>query len=61
MCVAMPYEVVMHELAVQELESLRAFDQRRILADIREHLSDQPAIPTRRRKCLASLVPTFEA
>src|SRR5271170_1116934 len=56
----MPYEIVVHELAIEELESLRAFDQRRVLADIREQLSDQPGAPTRRRKCLIDLTPSFE-
>ena len=48
----MAYQIVVHELAIEELESIRAFDQRRILADIRELLADQPSVPTRRRKCL---------
>jgi mRNA-degrading endonuclease RelE of RelBE toxin-antitoxin system len=56
----MGYEIVVHELAVEELESLRAFDQRRILAEIREQLGDQPGVPTRRRKCLLDLTPSFE-
>jgi mRNA-degrading endonuclease RelE of RelBE toxin-antitoxin system len=56
----MAYEIVVHELAVEELESLRAFDQRRLLADIREQLADQPGVPTRRRKCLIDLTPSFE-
>jgi mRNA-degrading endonuclease RelE of RelBE toxin-antitoxin system len=56
----MRYEIVVHELAVEELESLRAFDQRRILAEIREQLGDQPGVPTRRRKCLIDLTPSFE-
>lgn len=56
----MRYEIVVHELAVEELESFRAFDQRRILAEIREQLGNQPAVPTRRRKCLADLTPSFE-
>jgi hypothetical protein len=53
-------EIVVNELAIEELESLRAFDQRRILADIREQLADQPGVPTRRRKCLIDLTPSFE-
>lgn len=57
---SMAYDIVVHELAVKELESLRAFDQRRVLADIREQLADQPAVPTRRRKCLIDLTPSFE-
>jgi mRNA-degrading endonuclease RelE of RelBE toxin-antitoxin system len=56
----MHYEIVVHELAVEELESLRAFDQRRILGEIREHLSHQPSVPTRRRKCLIDLLPSFK-
>jgi mRNA-degrading endonuclease RelE of RelBE toxin-antitoxin system len=56
----MRYEIVVHELALDELESLRSFDQRRVLAEIREQLSDQPTLPTRRRKCLIDLTPSFE-
>ena len=56
----MRYEIVVHELALEELESLRAFDQRRILGDIREQLGDEPGVPTRRRKCLIDLTPAFE-
>jgi len=56
----MRYEIVVHELALGELYSLRSFDQRRGLAEIREQLSDQPTVPTRRRKCLIDLTPSFE-
>ncbi|HVA45448.1 MAG TPA: type II toxin-antitoxin system RelE/ParE family toxin [Pirellulales bacterium] len=56
----MPYDIVMHELAVRELEDLRAFDQRRLVAEIRGQLSDQPTTATRRRKCLIDLTPSFE-
>ncbi|SRR5579883_1377963 len=56
----MRYEIVVHELALEELESFRAFDQRRILAEIREQLADQPSVPTRRRKSLIDLTPSFE-
>jgi mRNA-degrading endonuclease RelE of RelBE toxin-antitoxin system len=56
----MHYEIVVHELAVEELESLRAFDQRRILGEIREQLDYQPATATRRRKCLIDLTPSFD-
>lgn len=56
----MRYEIVVHETAVEELESFRAFDRRRILAEIREQLVDQPGVPTRRRKCLIDLTPSFE-
>ncbi len=56
----MPYEIVVHELALEELESLQPFDQRRVLAEIREQLSHEPGKPTRRRKCLIDLTPSFE-
>ena len=56
----MAYEIVVHELAVEELASLRPFDQRRIITEIREQLTNHPGVPTRRRKCLVDLVPTFD-
>jgi mRNA-degrading endonuclease RelE of RelBE toxin-antitoxin system len=56
----MAYEIVVHELAIMELDSLRAFDQRRVLANIREQLAHQPSVPTRRRKCLIDLTPAIE-
>lgn len=56
----MAYEIVVHELAVEELASLRAFDQRRLLSEIREQLANEPTLATRRRKCLADLTPSFE-
>lgn len=56
---AMAYEIVMHELAIEELESVRAFEQRRVVAEIRQPLMHQPAVPSRRRKCLVDLTPSF--
>lgn len=56
----MAFTIRVHELAVQELESLRVFDQRRIVDEIEKQLSHQPTVPTRRRKCLGSLAPAFE-
>ena len=50
----------MHELALEELQAIRTFDQRRLIAEIREQLTDQPSVPTRRRKCLVDLTPSFE-
>jgi hypothetical protein len=55
----MPYEIVVHELAVKELASLRAFDRRRVLAEIRRELIDQPTVATRRRKCLMDLTSEY--
>ena len=56
----MEYEIVVHELAVEELASIRPFDQRRLISEIREQLANRPGVPTRRRKCLVNLVPGFE-
>jgi mRNA-degrading endonuclease RelE of RelBE toxin-antitoxin system len=56
----MPYEIIVHELAALELESLRVFERRRLVAEMRRQLTDQPDVPTRRRKCLADLTPSFE-
>ena len=56
----MSYEIVVHELAVEELEPLRAFDRRRVLAEIREQLTNEPTLATRRRKCLLDLSPSFD-
>jgi mRNA-degrading endonuclease RelE of RelBE toxin-antitoxin system len=53
-------EIVVHELAAEEVESLRAYDQRRIVAEIEEQLRHQPTVATRRRKCLAALTASFE-
>ena len=56
----MPYEIVVHELAVKELLAIRAFDRRRLISEIRDQLVHTPGFPTRRRKCLADLTPSFE-
>jgi mRNA-degrading endonuclease RelE of RelBE toxin-antitoxin system len=56
----MPYDVLVHELAAEELENLRAFESRQIVAAIEAQLSHQPAVVTRRRKPLPALAPSFE-
>lgn len=56
----MSYAIFVHETAADEIEALRAYDQRRVLAAIEEQLSQQPTGATRRRKCLVGLVPRFE-
>ena len=56
----MRYAIRVHELAATELEKLRVFDERMIVSAIEDQLSDQPTRPTRRRKCLTALTPTFE-
>jgi hypothetical protein len=40
----MNYEIVVHELAVEELESLRAYDQRRIIAPFASISAINPAL-----------------
>ena len=56
----MGYEIVVHEKAAEELEAFRAYDRRLIVEAIEKQLSDQPTVPTRRRKCLLALTPQFE-
>ncbi len=56
----MTYEIFVHELAAEELEELRAYDQRTVVEGIEEHLAHEPTRVTRRRKCLAALSPSFE-
>jgi mRNA-degrading endonuclease RelE of RelBE toxin-antitoxin system len=56
----MAHAILFQELAATELQALRAYDQRRIVDAIEEHLRQQPTISTRRRKCLADLTPSFE-
>jgi mRNA-degrading endonuclease RelE of RelBE toxin-antitoxin system len=56
----MPYEILIHETAAEEIEKLRSYDQRAVMDGIEEHLSHQPQVRTRCRKCLESLTPRFE-
>ena len=56
----MPYEILVHERAVEEIEALRSFEQRQVMDAIEEQLTHQPAVSTRRRKCLQGLTPAFE-
>jgi mRNA-degrading endonuclease RelE of RelBE toxin-antitoxin system len=56
----MAYKILVHERASEELDSLRVYDQRRIVDAIEEQLSHQPGLSTRRRKCLESFAPSFE-
>ena len=56
----MSYEIYIQELAADEIEMLRPFDQRRVVNDIESQLSHQPTVATRRRKCLVGLTPSFE-
>ena len=56
----MAYKILVHPLAVEELERLRAYDQRRVVAAIEKRLEQQPAEPAGSRKCLVTLTPEFE-
>ena len=39
---------------------MRPFEQRRVVAEIRQQLSRQPVVPSPNRKCLVDLTPSFE-
>ena len=55
------YEIAFETNAVAELAALRAFDGRKILAAIEEQLSNEPTVPTRNRKTLEGVEPSFHA
>lgn len=54
------FEVQITESATKELKGIRAFDRHRIVEEIDNQLTHQPAEPTRNRKWLDSVVPDFE-
>lgn len=56
----MSYHIVIHDLAVAELDRLRVYDHRIVLDAIDEQLRYQPTVRTRRRKELINLAPGFE-
>jgi mRNA-degrading endonuclease RelE of RelBE toxin-antitoxin system len=56
----MRYLIVVHELAAEEIEDLRKYDQGRIVAAIEKQLRHEPGVASRRRKCLTALTPSFE-
>ena len=47
--------------AVDEIEALPAADRSRIVDEIKRHLPHEALVPSKKRKCLASLLPSFEA
>ena len=55
------YEVRFAEGVVGDLKRVRAHDRKRILDSIDEQLSHQPTVPTKNRKILVDLTPTWEA
>lgn len=56
----MAYSVELTALALSNLKAIRAYDRRKIVAEIDQQLPHQPAVETRNRKKLDSLVPDFE-
>jgi mRNA-degrading endonuclease RelE of RelBE toxin-antitoxin system len=54
------YEILIQELAAEEIGSLRPFEQRRVMDEIEEQLTNEPNTASRRRKCLVGLKPLFE-
>lgn len=55
------YAIEVTDLAIEELSNIRAFERRPILEAIRQQLTYEPAITTRNRKLLKSLIPRFES
>ncbi len=56
----MRYEIEISDLAADELDQWRAYDNRIVLDAIEEQLRHQPTVQTRRRKELMNLSPSFE-
>jgi mRNA-degrading endonuclease RelE of RelBE toxin-antitoxin system len=55
----MPFEILMHKTAADDLAKQRVHDQRKINDAIVEQLTHQPTTPTRQRKPLEGLKPAF--
>ena len=55
------YELRFATGAEDDLRTIRVYDQRRILDSIEAQLWNQPTVPTRNRKILIDLTPTWEA
>src|SRR5262245_46969114 len=51
----MPFDIEIDRPAMEELESIRVFDRRRIVQAIGEQLTHQPMVATRNRKQLAEV------
>jgi mRNA-degrading endonuclease RelE of RelBE toxin-antitoxin system len=56
----MAYEVVLTDLAADELRALRRFEYRRLTEEIAKQLTHQPTVATRNRKCLGTVPAGFE-
>ncbi|MFY9824800.1 MAG: type II toxin-antitoxin system RelE/ParE family toxin [Thermoanaerobaculia bacterium] len=46
------FEIRFVDSALEDLEFLKKFEQRSVISDIEQHLSTEPATPTRKRKPL---------
>ena len=55
------YEIVFAPSVVKDLKAVRMFDRARIMDEIEEQLSQEPAVETRNRKLMPHLEPPFEA
>lgn len=55
------FEIVFAPSVAEDLAGLRAYDRARIVDEIEEQLTDQPAVATRRRKIMPDLEPPFDA
>ena len=56
----MAYEIFLTNPAIDELKSIRVFDRRRIVGEIKTQLPHEPTVETRHRKSLGSATPGFE-
>jgi mRNA-degrading endonuclease RelE of RelBE toxin-antitoxin system len=56
----MPFSIEVSDLAKDDLRSIREFDRRRIVDEIKQGLTHQPLQPTKNRKCLTGFVPKFD-
>jgi hypothetical protein len=51
----MPYEIELTDMALDEIDALRAFDRRRIVDEMDAKLTYEPLVETRNRKPLKIL------
>jgi mRNA-degrading endonuclease RelE of RelBE toxin-antitoxin system len=56
----MAYVIVLGGSAGNELRSIRPYDQRRIVDELNKQLQHQPTSPSRNRKRLDGIMPSFE-
>ena len=56
----MKYAIEFGEMAIEDLDSLRAADRTRILNEIETQLADEPTVVTRNRKRLDNFTPSWQ-